>query len=325
MAHKKGVLLVLVLAIIVFVSCDNNLKQTTKDVTVQFTTVNRSIDVDYSVSSYLLKGTGPNSTTLEKEINTSSFVLKALPIGKWNFDVTAYDSDNVALASGEVEIVITKQTNNIAIELDYLVGFGDILINVDWNSDQSYGEVELNYTLKNLDGTLFDNKTDHTGDKSFTFEEVPSGFYLLEVNLICDKDVISGFIEAIRVLNQRVSCVDKTLIIGLLANENHFSIIDNTGTIIEGSIEIDNERLEIGEIATLTFVLSSNNLDEEELSAHWYCDGQLIEGNNELSYTIESLIGGTNRYDVVVKLENVGSIGAATFLVEVPYEIGFVD
>jgi hypothetical protein len=325
MAHKKSVLLVLVLAILVFVSCDNDLKQTTKDVTVQFTTVNRSIDVDYSVTSYLLKGTGPNSTTIVKEIDENSFILKALPIGKWSFDVTAYDSADVALASGEVEVVITKQTNTIAIELDNLVGSGDISISVDWNSEQSYGDQKLSYTLKELDGTLFKSEIDNSGDKSFTFEEVPAGFYLLEVNLICDGDVISGFIEAVRVLNERVSSVDKTLIIGLLANENHFSIIDNTGSIIEGAIGIDNQQLEIGDSAKLTFVLDSSNLNEEHLSCLWYCDGQLIEGENDLSYTIESLIGGTRRYDVVVKLEDVGSIGSATFLVEVPYEIGFID
>jgi hypothetical protein len=73
----------------------------------------------------------------------------------------------------------------------------------------------------------------------FAATDIPSGFYTLVATLSCGNEPVAGFIETVRIIENVESAATRPLTIGVVANDNRFSVIDKTGTPVEGTISID--------------------------------------------------------------------------------------
>ena len=106
-------------------------------------------------------------------------------------------------------------------------------------------------------------------------------------------------------------------------NEVSLSITDNTAAPVRGNITVPTS-LVVGGQAELTFTLEPDqDVSIADLTMQWYCEGLIISGATSASYTIDSLKGGSYRYDIVVSLPESGSVGSAgvAVTVDVPMEI----
>lgn len=333
---KTRHLLIFSLILLIFFACDDSPSSLTKKIVVSFDSPkgleSRTItpsDGEYlDIQYYVFKGEGPLEASFNKTVTTDSCTLESLPIGKWSFEVTSFNANNKALSKGVLATVIKKETNSITITLDTLVGQGTLEFEVSFNKEQIYGECFVNYVLKESSFAIVDSATkaitENQQSSSATFTKIPSGSYILEVSLICDDKVISALVESVRIIDGEISIGSRELVIGQLASESIIAVTDNTGTPIEGSITIEALPTEVGKEATLTFTLDENSpWDIDDLNFQWYCEGTPLENSNSPSCTIESLKGGTYRYDLIISNGKVGSLGSASVLVVTEVEITF--
>lgn len=273
-------------------------------------------------ATYSLSGTGPDSFSLE-DISGTTFTLQSLPVGQWSFEAKAYNLDGVALSRGTLDTLITASTNSLSIELDEMIGSGSLSVTCTWDPDQLYAAGDITFGL--YDGAVIAAQQTvpvqlDTSEAVFAATDLPSGFYTLVVTLSCGNEPVAGFIETVRIIENVESAATRPLTIGVVANDNRFSVIDKTGTPVEGTISIDPLEVSAGSPATLTFTATELpvGVTADQLRYQWYEEGVLLENETAASHTIPSVAEGTIRYDVVVSLEAIGTLGSAGVLVSTP-------
>lgn len=338
MDKTKSPLIFLSILILLFFafSCEQTSTNLAKNIVVSFDTAKAlasrtisPIDPTYlDIEYFVFEGYGPLNSSFSEIIYSNGCTLEALNIGKWHFEVTSYNSKDRALSKGFLVSTIKKDTNSVTLVLDSLVGKGSINLQLSFNSDQIYGNPYIKYLLKDTNFNVVDSYIDQIEENQSTssviFDDIDSNSYILEATLVCDDQVVSALVESVRVIDNESSIATRELVIGQLASESIISVINNTSTPITGYITLAPLPTKLNEEATLTFNLDeSSPLNSENLNYQWYCDGLILEDSNSNIYTIESLQGGTCRYDVVVSLEQLGSVGSATILVTTPVEITF--
>jgi hypothetical protein len=243
-------------------------------------------------------------------------VLHSLPIGKWEFEAIGYNCDDRKIVKGSVETSITSQNQNIELELDQLVGSGSLDLTFSWDEEQTYGSVKVELTLREFDETIVKTTNNIVDSASFAtiFDDLDAGFYSLEAKLFCDEQIVAAFVESVQIIDQSVSKAQRSFIIGLLAENTNLKIIDKSSKQIEGTLFYEGEII-LDESLLLTYTptnVASEDLDK--LVIKWYCDGQLLEDESGFTYLIESVNGGTQRYDILLYLE--GSMGSESLSVE---------
>ena len=124
---------------------------------------------------------------------------------------------------------------------------------------------------------------------------------------------MAAFVESVQIIDQSVSKAQRSFIIGLLAEDTNLTIIDKSNRQIEGSLTYEGE-IVLDESLLLTY--NPTNVKAEDLAklvVKWYCDGQLLKMAG-FTYLIESVNGGTHRYDILLYLE--GSMGSQSLSIE---------
>lgn len=318
--------------ILLFGSCEANLGTSTRDIRINLdgsrTFSARNIDPEgtapLELVSYTLSGTGPGGFSFAPITTTSSsFTLKSIPVGLWEFEATGLNAENNPIAAGTLQAQITHNTDALTIEMDELIGTGDLVVTVNWDSDQTYSDVDIVMHLKDNAGTVVAtlSETKTTSDTQAILSEVglSAGFYTLEISLKSGTERLGALVETALIIDGTTSSAAVDLVIGLLADNNGFTIIDKTAKPIEGSITADVAEPMVGETVTLTYTPNlPAGVTIGQMAIQWYCDGEAIPNATSASYVIGSAQGGTHRYDVVASIAALGSVGSAYTLVEAP-------
>ena len=321
----------ILLMLLAFGGCEAHNAGNTRDIVVNLDTTRtfstRNVHPEgvapLELTSYTLSGSGPRAFSFGPlTTSNSSFTLHAIPVGQWEFTAIGYNGADNPIAFGNLQTQITHQTDDLFIELTELIGNGDLALEVTWNPDQTYSDVDILLLVKDQTGAIVEelSQTAGTNDFSTTFADIdlPAGFYTLEISMSSTEEKLAALVDTALIIADTTSSATVELVVGLIADNNNFTIIDKTAKPLDGTINTDSENPSPDDTVTLTYVpILPDGATIEQLTLQWYCDGEPIVDANGATLVIENALGGTHRYDVVASIAAIGSVGSAHELVKV--------
>ena len=209
-------------------------------------------EIDLDIYSYTISGTGPNGASFSvDQITSSDFVRENLTVGDWTITVEAYnagngDEDPVKIASGSVEVTINALVVTEAnVTVRPVIGTRILDLAVAW--DQSLPNASIALTLTEATGTTVEFEETFTVEPmegTIVIEDLPTGYYLLEVQLINDNAVFGTAVETVRIVDAQRTvgrieiALDALGILSLTITQDMQSPIDIAVTGAESSLTL---------------------------------------------------------------------------------------
>ena len=137
--HKKNTFIMLLITILLsFVSCES--QQTTSSLILKLKQDTlKSIlpeDIPLEVTQFTITGKGPlEDDYFNINIKDNETTIKGLTLGTWDLFAVGKNIDGLLLVSGSTTVEIDKNPTSAEIELNKLVGNGNIKINFIWNPE----------------------------------------------------------------------------------------------------------------------------------------------------------------------------------------------
>lgn len=262
---------------------------------------------------------GPNNQKIEKSFTGESNSIDDLVIGYWTITIKALNNQDNVLSSGSKIVYLTNQTNNIEVSLEKLEGSGKAFITYNWQEDQVNKDDNLKiiYTVASLEGqkpVSADNcklqiiKEDNSAD--LIISNIAAGSYVVSAKLMSNGVCISGMVTPMKIVSGGYSSDNLYFLIG--DKDNHFGlqIVSNVLLPVDGTITSNIENPKVNEDFILTFVPNDlpSGISVSDLHYQWYYEGSIIEGATKSTITTKTPLG-THRYDLIINLDNKGSIG----------------
>ncbi|MDD7201139.1 MAG: hypothetical protein SPF89_03695 [Sphaerochaetaceae bacterium] len=283
-----------------------------------------------AIATYDISATGPGGATLtlsgEEENGSHTINLGHLAIGGWHLEATARNAEGTALAQGSTDVVFTSKTKVAELPLNRMAGAGNLSVRVTWAKDQvNKADFQLVATLKNQEGgTIAITPEVKEGEATITKDGLPSGSYVLALELLTEGTHASGATSAIRIVDGALSGGEIALEIGDRSNVFSLTIKNDTSLPILAKVRSAPEVVTAqSPQVTLTAEptnLASLGLRKEDLSYQWYHEGTLIAGANTASLLLKDKKLGSHRYDVVITSGKPGSIGSVSVTVNYPVD-----
>ncbi|MBK5200345.1 MAG: beta-propeller fold lactonase family protein [Spirochaetaceae bacterium] len=310
-----------------FISCDSNKVQTSSikisieegsssDIKKTIVPEGTSLDITkYRI--VCMDDTGP---AIDTYITGNSYTVKDLHTGDWLIIVTAINKDNIMLLKNEQSINLTSLPAAIRIDLKTFFGNGDISMEYTWDADK-IKDPNIKIQLTNSEGKslIKEPTTINYTEGIATYEElVKAGSYTLMAQLFDNNTKVAGSIEAIEIINTRVS--ESTTRFNLDENssitEKNIPLIINNkaGTPISCIITNVDSIIKLNSIIK-PILVSKDNTPLTDYDLSWYLDGSLIGSGNNTSFKPNL---GKHRLDVIVNNKNLsGSTSSCNFNFEV--------
>ncbi len=270
-------------------------------------------DTTVDVVKYKIEGVGPDNNKIAFETSRTSYTLEGMLIGSWSLTAYGINREGIKLVMGETDFNLSPSNTKATIELNKLVGTGELDLTFKWDSSKlSDPNLKLNCT--DYAGRKVELKTDsfnkERGEASLYKTGIPSGSYTIQAELFDGEIKVSGFSEAIRIVDTRTTQKTVNMLVNENGNDNgSITLVDRSGTPVKCSITglatsvIANEEVCVK--------LSSSNTALNEISAVWYLDGLKIGTGTQLKFSPKP---GSHRLDVVAETQKLGSTGS-TYLI----------
>lgn len=323
----KRLLLIPLIALLLFTSCDSN-PSTHSDLVVRFSCEKfamqeRSLlptNEAMTIAKYRITGTGPNSETVDVTGTTSEVTLGQLLMGKWSLTAQALNSKGDILAQGHLDTMLSSATSTAIITLTELVGEGTLAVSYSWALDQVADDVALVLSLLDQQGktVAITQPTVNSATGSATFDaSLPSGSYTLISRLYSESVVVSGSVEAVRIVAGSATEGALEMKMGDRSTVFSLTVINDTMMPLGGTVTCNPGAPTANQEVTLTFAPDNlQGVEANDLVIAWYCEGESV-GTNSLSYT-STPKAGSHRYDIIVSHAKLGSLGSTTILVNMP-------
>lgn len=325
MRNKLVILGCLCLFTIGLISCSE--EPTTSTLRVELDKGTRTIspsDGSMEIIGYRIVPTGPDGKEASTRYTYYSYCnLENLAYGKWKIEAYGFNSDKIDIAYGSTEVMITGGDNKTVINVHKVIGKGDLSISFTWDKTKIKDPV-LNLYLKAQDNSqpeieLSSSITKSEGKASLEHPNLQAGSYTLRGELLDSDTKVAGFIEAVRISNQKTTKGTIPFEIGKLEEEkpdsggSSLDISNTTSSPVEIKIEGVEKIISRKTSFTATLSILSKNVTQGQLKADWYLDG--IHIGNGLSCSISSGEIGDHRIDVIASTSSNGSTGStfATF------------
>lgn len=305
----------LICLMIGLISCSDEPTRQNMEINIKEETSKTILPQDTSVDvvKYKIEGIGPDNNKVSFETSRTSYTLEGMLIGSWHFTAYGINREGIRMVKGETDFNLSPSNTKATIELNEIVGTGELDLIFKWDvSKISDPSLKINFTDwagRKIELPLDTLKKDR-GEATIYKTGIRSGSYTIQVELFdCDVKV-SGFSEALRIVDTKTT--QKT--INMLVNENgndngSITLVDKTGTPVKCSITglptsvIANEEICVR--------LSSSNTSLNEISAEWYLDGLKIGNGTQLKFSPKA---GSHRLDVIAETQKLGSTGS-TYLI----------
>lgn len=275
-------------------------------------------DINMDIASYTITGTGPNGATFTADLTDSSvFVRDNLAVGDWIITVDAYnsgdeDTDPEKIASGSKEIAIqASSVTNTTITVRPLTGTGTLELDVVWNQDLPNAEVVLTLTDSNDDEVEYKEVfAIEEQEGSIIIDELGTGYYLLEVQLVNDGAVFGTAVKTVRIVKGQTTSGQIDIMLDASGNLS-LTISQEMENPIEITFTGAQSSLVLGSDMTVTA-----ETDEEVDRYAWYLNGIRLTDETDDTITIGAeLTEGEYRLTVVVWKGNVISSERVSFSV----------
>ncbi|MBK5200457.1 MAG: hypothetical protein JJE21_02880 [Spirochaetaceae bacterium] len=271
------------------------------------------------ITSYVVTLDGPNNQKIEKTFTGETNSIDDLVIGYWTISVNAMNNFDKVLSSGKKIIYLTNNVNNVEISLDKLEGIGSAFITYNWQGDQvnETDNLDIIYTIASLEGqkTILNDdcildifKEGNSAD--LLINNIAAGSYVVSSKLMSNGVCIAGMVTPMKIVSGGDSSDLLYFLVG--DKDNHFSlqIISNVLLPVDGTITSTIESPTVDTDFTLTFVPNELpiGISISDLHYQWYYEGSIIEAATTSTITTNTPLG-IHRYDLIINLENKGSIG----------------
>lgn len=249
-------------------------------------------DFDMDPAYYDIYGSGPGGTEFEQlGLEGDSTAQAALLPGEWTIYVEAFNADPTLIGTGEATVtVLAGAVSDVVVVVEPVPGTGQLDVTVSWPDGVLYSPVVVG-TLVPAGGTDVGIAFE-TGDDPllaqylsapFDAEEaLPTGYYTLSLWLSTetadhtDRDTVWGTVEAVRIINRRVS--QKLFELVEDVNRGGITILTEFDNPFEVTITgVDSEVLVGSEI---TAVAQPSGADRYE----WYLDGNPVGTGETLTF-----------------------------------------
>lgn len=277
------------------------------------------------IKEYTVSGAGPGESSFGPLTSTNGELrLDGLLQGRWRLTAEARSETGAVLANGTATAFLSAATNTTIIILDRLPGTGTLTVSYSWNPTQVKEDVELELQLTDQSGnptTIAFPTLDRINGTAMVTQTLAAGSYTLHSRLKTQGMIVSGAVEAVRIIDSSVSSGEIQLVVGDRGNGFQITVVNDTLLPLQGTVTCSPTIPGPNTSVTLTFVPATlpAGVLPAEISASWYCEGSLIADATGFSYLCTPR-PGIHRYDVVVSHERLGSIGNATIMVDMPYK-----
>jgi hypothetical protein len=276
------------------------------DIAAKTLTPSISLDAAY----YTIHGEGPYGSSFDETTSSSPLVMDFLEVGAWTITVDAYNSSDVLIATGSDSVnVVAGQTTTMSIELLPPDGTGSFFVDVYWDHTV-VADPTISTELTPSSGTAISVPSTAAGDGHATVSDpdVPTGYYVMSLQLLQDGYVLSGAVEAVKILD---------------GQETSGSYTFDSLNMPTGSVDLDvttdtQDPLTItisGAVSTLvygeTMSVTADAGDVTDVSYTWYVNG--VSQATGASYTTDSsLAPGSYRLDVIGFTSDGSRAGSAS-------------
>ncbi len=262
---------------------------------------------------YIIMGTGPGNSKFEKELTGTSCSIYDLSIGNWRLSIIAYNENGDQIGWGESLVSVSPAiTSETSVLVEPYSGNGSVYFIATWNSSE-VSNPSISATLTDSSGTetVLQFETG-TGTASYSQNNIPAGYYTLNIKLLDGETVVSGLVESVRVLNgfqttgnfnfTNLNSPTGDISISVIVN-----LYDPFEPIINGAVEI----LAYG--SNMTVSASVPDSESENMIYRWYVNGELTGTGESISFG-NTLKWGYYRLDLVVTNENGTRSGSVSHM-----------
>jgi hypothetical protein len=278
------------------------------------------------IASYHMEGNGPDPTDVFSidtvEENPS---VAHLSMGRWDITVQALNEEGKILSQGKATTIVKGKITEMEVELNTFPGTGSLSASFSWKP-LSTDIPDFSLILTAVDGTRIKDlspacKNSICGTATVNVDKLAAGSYLLHAKLEDNGICISTSVVPVRIIEgTQSSCPGIKMFIGNPSEQFTVRSSINNLMPLNGTLMYFPIRPKKGENVNLEFMPEpfGNTISTTAFTYSWYHEGKLLMQGKENCCTITPE-PGTQRYDVIVTVQGIGCIGAATFLVSQPF------
>ncbi|MFA7128979.1 MAG: hypothetical protein WC136_07425 [Sphaerochaeta sp.] len=308
---KPGCMLVflLVLATMVFVSCDlggydttvGSLKVSAHD------DINKKTiepDLDMNVASYRISGArvGSSDQIGPVDVTSGTFTFSGIRIGDWMITVEAYNDDPTPVKIGEGLSMVTiygGSKTEALVSIVPIEGEGDFSYTIDWTGN-TIGDCQIEAFLTpegaSTEAAIAPEDITISGSVcTITVEDLETGYYDFSFILKDGELPFGGCFHEVRILDDQTSSGSESIPVSPFGMS--VSFINNLHNPFDVTISSDDYVME--GIGVQSFTVSPADAVEYQ----WYLDGMKITGANETTYQVDSEAIGLGWHTLSVKVK----------------------
>lgn len=269
-------------------------------------------EVPLEVRKYRIEGTGPSDSTFSIITSKTNATLDGLAIGEWTLKATGLNEKDQEIVQGSTTFNLSASNTSCVIVLKELVGKGNLEVELNWDTARiTNPRLEAEITRQGEEeATSLEvrNFNSEKGTALILEENLDSGSYILQGRLYSNSTLVSGFVEAVRIVGGAKSAKAIELALDRFpSSPGSLQLINEAGLPVECTIAgIEGDEVEANKNLTVTLEPRDSSL--KNISAKWYLDG--VYQADGLSYTIAPS-PGLHRLDVVASTNKIGSYGSS--------------
>lgn len=268
-------------------------------------------EVSLEISRFTVNGSGPDGETFSVTSPTRSVSVSGLLIGSWNVTAEGLNEDGTRLASGKATVQLGPEPSPATIYLDKLEGSGTATIQITWDpnliTDPSFTLEVTNQNTGITRTQSLDTSTLPSGYVDFETSTLEAGSYMLVGRLYAGGVQVSGFAEALRIVDGQSTSGSINLSLSkTTAIPAKFELVDKIGSPVQCSIT--GLASEMSTTQQVTAKLEPQ--PGSEVSTTWYMDGSKVSEGLACTFTPQR---GNHRLDVMAQGSGKASLGSASF------------
>ena len=266
-------------------------------------------DFPLDVKKYRIDGVGPKGEKISITTAKSSATLDGLTIGEWTLTATGLNEKNNEIVKGSTTFNLSANNTTCTIVLGELVGNGNLSIALKWDINRIVAptiSLELKKQGEEEPRELHAVMNEPAGTAALNEENLASGSYILIGKLYSQKVLVSGFVEAVRIVEGKISQADIEFSLDMLPSApGSIQLINEAGLPVYCTINGLEDEVSAGEKRTITLVPEDDTL--KNITVDWYIDGTYRTSGMEFDLTPEP---GLHRLDAVAYTDKIGSYGS---------------